>query len=120
MLNTTYTTDSGGSDELVFTKRSDTADSSKYSVSGLAASASRSLSVKHQEMKDGSARHLVDTTFTRVNPGSSSGATKDDRVYAVIQRSAFTTEAEIKVQIAALIELLGGDTFVTSILNKEL
>jgi hypothetical protein len=104
----------------VFTKQFDTDTKSSYSVQGLAASAARTMSAQHQQQKNKVNRHLIDITATYAIPGSTSGATYDDRVYLVIQRSPYTSDADIKGHIATFLALAGTAAFQTAVLNKEL
>lgn len=119
MLTTSYTVGAGAY-AWTFTKQFDTDTQAKYSVQGLAASAARTMSVQHQQQKNKVNRHLVDITATYAIPGSTSGATYDDRVYLVVQRSPYTSDADIKGHIATFLALAGTAAFQTSVLNKEL
>lgn len=119
MLNTSYTVGAGAY-AWVFTKQFDTESQAKYSVQGLAASASRTMSVQHQQQKNKVNRHLVDITATYAVPGSTSGQTYEDRIYTVIQRSPYTSDADIKGHLATHLALVGTGAFQTSVLNKEL
>lgn len=119
MLNTSYTVGAGAY-AWTFTKQFDTDTQAKYSVQGLAASAARTMSVQHQQQKNKVNRHLVDLTATYAVPGSTSGQTYDDRVYLVIQRSPYTSDADIKGHMATFLALAGTAAFQTSVLNKEL
>lgn len=119
MLSTSYTVGAGAY-AWVFTKQFDTESKSLYSVQGLAASAARTLSVQHQTQKNKANRHLVDITATYAVPGTTTGATYEDRIYLVIQRSPLTSDADIKGQLATFLALAGTAGFQTAVLNKEL
>jgi hypothetical protein len=119
MLASTYTVGAGAY-ALTYTKQFDTESKSLYSVQGLAASVARTMSVQHQTQKNKSNRHLVDDTSTYPVPGSTTGQTYDDRIYLVIQRSPYTSDADIKGQLARFLALAGTAGFQTSVLNKEL
>jgi len=119
MLTTSYTVGTGAY-AWIFTKQFDSETKSQYSVQGLAASAARTMSVQHQSQKNNVNRHLVDMTATYAVPGSTSGQTYSDRVYLVIQRSPYTSDADIKGQLATFLALAGTGAFQTSVLNKEL
>jgi hypothetical protein len=118
MLNTSYSVGTAPY-ALVFTKQFDTENKSAYSVGGLPASAARLMSVQSQIQKDKSSRHLVDTSYTHGVPDSTSGATYVDRVYTVIQRSPYTSEADIMGHIATHADLLAESGFLASVLNHE-
>lgn len=119
MLATSYTVGAGAY-AWTFTKQFDTDTKSSYSVQGLSASAGRSMSVQHQQTKNRTNRHLVDLTATYAVPGTTSGQTYEDRVYLVIQRSPYTSDADIKGQLATFLALAGTAAFQTAVLNKEL
>lgn len=119
MLATTYSIGAGAY-ALVFTKRFDTDSKSLYGVQGLAASVARELSVQHQSTKNNTNRHLIDSSYNFLIPGTTSGQTYTDRIYTVIQRSPYTSDADIKGQLATHVALLGTSAFVTSVLAKEL
>jgi len=78
------------------------------------------MSVQHQTMKNKVNRHLVDITATYITPGSTSGQMYEDRVYLVVQRSPYTSDADIKGHIATFLALAGTAAFQTSLLAKEL
>lgn len=78
------------------------------------------MSVQHQTQKNKANRHLVDLTATYAVPGTTTGATYEDRVYLVIQRSPLTSDADIKGHIATFLAQVGSVGFQTAILNKEL
>lgn len=118
MLNTTYTVGAGAY-AWTFTKQGDTENSSTFSVSGLPVSAARIMSVQHQQMKNKTNRHLIDMSATYSIPGSTSGAMYQDRVYLVVQRSPYTSDADIKGHIATFLALAGTAAFQTSVLNGE-
>ena len=119
MLNTSYSVGAGAY-ALVLTKQFDTDTKAQYSVQGLPESAARTMSVQHQQQKNKVNRHLVDSSSTYAIPGSTSGATYVDRIYTVIQRSPYTSDADIKGQLATHLALVGTAAFQTSVLNKEL
>jgi hypothetical protein len=78
------------------------------------------MSVSHQRQKNKSDRHLIDLSATYPVPGSTSGQTYDDRVYLVIQRSPYTSDADIKGHLATFLALAGTAAFQTAVLNNEL
>lgn len=119
MLSTTYTVGAGAY-ALTFTKQFDTDTKSQFQVQGLASSVARIMSVQHQTTKNKSNRHLVDSTYSYLVPGSTSGQTYEDRVYLVIQRGPLTSDADIKGQLATFLALAGTAAFQTSVLAKEL
>jgi hypothetical protein len=119
MLNTSYTVGAGAY-ALTFTKTFDTDTKSQFGVQGLAASVARQMSVQHQSTKNNTNRHLIDSSYNFLIPGTTSGQTYQDRIYTVIQRSPYTSDADIKGQLATHVALLGTAAFVTSVLNKEL
>lgn len=119
MLTASYTVGSGAY-AWTFTKQFDTDTKAVYSVQGLPASAARTMSASHQRLKNKVDRHLIDITATYAVPGTTSGQTYDDRVYLVVQRSPYTSDADIKGHIATFLALAGTAAFQTSILNNEL
>ena len=119
MLATSYTIGAGAY-ALTFTKAFDTDTKSQFGVQGLAASVARQMSVQHQTTKNKSNRHLIDSTYSFLVPGTTTGQGYEDRIYTVIQRSPYTSEADIKGQLATHLALLGTAAFVTSVLAKEL
>ena len=119
MLSTSYTVGAGAY-AWVFTKQFDTESKASYSVQGLSASASRTMSVSHQTQKNKSNRHLIDMTATYAVPGTTVGATYEDRIYLVVQRSPLTSDTDIKGHWATFLALAGTGAFQTAVLNKEL
>lgn len=119
MLSASYTVGAGAY-AWTFTKQFDTESKSQYAVQGLAASAARTMSVQHQTQKNLTNRHLVETQAVNIIPGSTSGQTMTDRVYTVIQRSPFTSDADIKGLLATHLALMGTAGFQTAVLAKEL
>lgn len=118
MLATSYTVGAGAY-AWTFTKKFDAENQAKYTVQGLAASAARNMSVQHQQQKNMTNRHLVDTSAVNVVPGSTTGQTYTDRVYTVIQRSPYTSDADIKGLLATHLALVGTAAFQTSVLACE-
>lgn len=119
MLNNTYTVGTSPYN-LTFTKRFDTENAGVFTVKGLAPSVARDMSVKHQAGKGGkSNRHMADTTYTYAVPGTTTGATYNDRVYLVVDRNGLTSDADIKGQIATFIALVNSPGFIDSLLAKE-
>jgi galactitol-specific phosphotransferase system IIB component len=119
MLNTSYSVGAGAY-ALVLTKQFDTDTKSCYSVAGLSASVARKMSVQHQTTKNNTNRHLVDSTSVDLVPGTTSGSTYEDRIYTVIQRSPYTSAADIKGKLATHLALMGTAGFQDAVLNKEL
>jgi hypothetical protein len=119
MLATSYTIGAGAY-ALTFTKAFDTESKSQFGVQGLAASVARQMSVQHQSTKNNTNRHLINSDYSFLIPGTTSGQTYTDRVYTVIQRSPYTSDADIKGQLATHVALLGTAAFITSVLAKEL
>lgn len=118
MLSATYTVGAGAY-AWTFTKKFDAENLAKYNVQGLAASAARNLSVSHQQSKNLTNRHLIDMSAVNLVPGTTSGQTYTDRVYTVIQRSPYTSDADIKGLIATHIAQLSVAGFQTSVLASE-
>lgn len=118
MLNATYTVGTAPY-ALVYTKQFDTAEGSFYIVKGLAASAERKFSVQQQVLKNKSTRTLIDTSSTNLIPGTSSGATYVDRVYTVVVRSPYTSEADVLGMVATHNALLASSGFLASSLAGE-
>lgn len=118
MLNTTYTVGTAPY-ALVYTKQFDTETASHFTVRGLAASAARNFSVSQQEAKNKSTRTLYDTRAVNLIPGTTSGQTYEDRVYTVVVRSPYTSEADILGQVATHNALLASSGFLPSTLAGE-
>jgi hypothetical protein len=118
MLNTSYSVGAGAY-AWVFTKQFDVENKSHYALQGVTASNAREMSVQHQTNKGKQTRHLIDVSATYPVPGTTTGATYVDRVYLVVQRSPYTSDADIKGQLATSLALFGTAGFQTAFLNKE-
>lgn len=107
--NTITLVQADGTTTRIYNRRHDAENKSHYTVVGLSASQERSLTVSHQIQKNKSRRTLIDVTDSLDVPGSTTGATYQDRVYLVIQRGQFTDPSTIKDQLEILLNLAGGD-----------
>lgn len=118
MLLDTYTWGAAG-DALVFDKRFDAEGKAQFAVGGLSVSNARVLTVSHQRQSGGKVRTLLDFTETDPIPDSTTGATVQNRVYAVLDFSIYKTEAQKLSAIARFAASLSNVAFVTKLIRGE-
>jgi hypothetical protein len=62
---------------------------------------------------------MIDLTRVDVNPGSAAGATEQSRLYVVLDRSSFLSEAECQLDRIRLKTLVDDSTFWAALCNRE-
>lgn len=118
MLNDSYTLGTTTA-ILVYTRQFADENKSVFSVAGLAANASRKTTVSHQPASTGRCRSMIDLSRVDVNPSSSAGATEQGRLYIVLDRPAFLSEAECQADRIRLKTLVDDAAFWTKFCNRE-
>lgn len=118
MLNDTLALGLSGT-LLTFTKRFPDAQKSVFSVVGLSPNAARTLTVSHQPAGNGDVRSMISLDETDVDPGSSTGATKQTRLYLVLQRPSTKSAADCKAIFTRLKTLVDDTGFQDKFLNQE-
>lgn len=118
MLNNTYAL-AASPNNLTYTARFHDIDKAIFSVSGLAANASRQMTVSYQSGPRGTTRSLIDMSEVDVDPSSAAGATETSRLYTVLHPSSFKTLAQVKAMFARHIAMISDTTFQEQFFNKE-
>lgn len=118
MLNDTIALGTSGT-LLTFVKRFPDALKSLFSVVGLTSNAARTMTVSHQPAGDASVRSMISLDETDVDPSSSAGATKQTRLYLVLQRPSTKSATDCKAMFARLKTLVDDTAFQDKFLNQE-
>lgn len=117
MLNNSYTVGTAPYN-WVLTKQFDTDKGGFFNVRDLAIADAVTMSVQHQSTKSGR-RSVVDLTKSHPVANSTTNQTYKERVYTVIDRSSYSTVADLKGAIASHIALLQSAGFIDSVLAGE-
>jgi hypothetical protein len=106
---------------LNFDKRYPDKGQSVFSVAGLAPTASRTLTVSHTPLANGSIRTLFSLDEVDVDPASTSTVvrTGTSRLYVVIQRTSFKTAADVKAMFTRLKTMCDSTALQDQLLNQE-
>lgn len=101
--------------EVTYERRFDSENKSIFSVPGQAPDAAKTFTVSHQDTAAGQ-RSMMSVDWNVVHP--TTGEVKVARMYAVLQRPSFVSDATMISINEALSSFLAG-SLIASILNRE-